>query len=67
MAYPTWLGRWPAAVGILAFAWVELVYTNRDDPSLLAGLALFYAVTQLIGMSVYGIETWTRRADAWRP
>jgi hypothetical protein len=65
MGYPAWLGRWPAAVGILAFAWVELVYANRDDPSILAGLALLYAATQLIGMSLYGVETWTRRADAF--
>ena len=65
MAYPAWLGRWPAALGILAFAWVELVYTNRDDPSILAVLALLYAATQLIGMSVYGIDTWTHRADAF--
>jgi hypothetical protein len=65
MAYPEWLGRWPAMAGILAFAWVELVYINRDDPSLLAALALLYAATQLIGMSVFGIEAWTRRADAF--
>jgi hypothetical protein len=65
MAYPVWLGRWPAVFGILAFAWVELVYVNRDDPSILAGLALLYAATQLIGMSVYGIDPWTRRADAF--
>jgi hypothetical protein len=65
MAYPAWLGRWPAAVGILAFAWVELVYANRDDPSILATLALLYAATQLIGMSVYGIDAWSRRADAF--
>jgi hypothetical protein len=67
MAYPAWLGHWPAMLGILAFAWVELVLdpNNRDDPSLLAGLALAYAATQLIGMSLVGIETWTRRADAF--
>jgi hypothetical protein len=65
MAYPTWLGRWPAAFGILAFAWVELVYANRDDPSILATLALLYAATQLIGMSIYGIDAWSRRADAF--
>ncbi len=65
MAYPAWLGRWPATVGILAFAWVELVYVSRDDPSILATLALLYAATQLIGMSVYGIATWTHRADAF--
>jgi hypothetical protein len=63
MKYPVWLGRWPAAAGILAFAWVELVYGNKDDPSLLAVLALLYAATQLVGMSLYGIDTWTRRAD----
>jgi hypothetical protein len=65
MAYPDWLGRWPAALGILAFAWVELVYVNRDDPSILAVLALLYAALQLIGMSLYGIDTWSRRADAF--
>jgi hypothetical protein len=65
MPYPEWLGRWPAAFGILAFAWVELVYVNRDDPSTLAILALLYAAVQLVGMSLYGIETWTRRADAF--
>jgi len=65
MAYPEWLGRWPAALGIFAFAWVELVYANKDDPSLLAVLALLYAATQLVGMSLYGIDTWTKRADAF--
>jgi hypothetical protein len=65
LAYPRWLGRWPAALGILAFAWVELVYVNRDDPSTLSILALAYAATQLVGMSLYGIEPWTRNADAF--
>ena len=32
LAYPAWLGRWPAALGILAFAWVELVYANERRP-----------------------------------
>jgi hypothetical protein len=65
MAYPTWLGRWPAALGILAFAWVELVYVNKDDPSHLATMMLLYAAVQLVGMSVYGIEAWSRNADAF--
>jgi hypothetical protein len=64
-AYPAWLGRWPAAAGILAFAWVELVYVNKDDPSKLAILAVAYAAIQLVGMSLYGIETWLDRADAY--
>ena len=65
MAYPVWLGRWPAALGILAFAWVELVYVNKDDPSQLATMALLYAAVQLVGMSLYGIEPWSRNADAF--
>jgi hypothetical protein len=65
LAYPTWLGRWPAALGIFVFAWVELVYVNRDDPSQLAIMALLYAAVQLVGMTLYGIEPWTRNADAF--
>jgi len=63
LAYPAWLGRRPAALGLLAFAWVELVLVDRDDPSTLAWLAIAYAVTQLIGMALFGIATWCERAD----
>ncbi|MCD6725659.1 MAG: fenitrothion hydrolase [Solirubrobacteraceae bacterium] len=63
IAYPRRLGRWPAAVGILAFAWVELVYAGREDPSTLALLALAYLVVMLTGMSLFGVEAWTRNAD----
>lgn len=63
--YPRSLGRWPAVVGIACFAWLELVYLNKTDPNILAALALLYAVIQLIGMSVYGIEVWSERADAF--
>jgi hypothetical protein len=65
LPYPERLGRWPVVLGILAFAWVELVYANRDDPSQLAIMALAYAATQLLGMSLFGIEPWSRRADAF--
>ncbi len=67
LPYPPWLGRWPAVVGILCFAWLELAssQTMRDDPRTLAFLALAYAAVQLIGMSLYGIETWSERGDAF--
>ncbi len=65
LEYPTWLGRWPAALGILAFAWRELVATNGADPSTLAILALFYAGVQLVGMSLVGIDRWSDNADAF--
>jgi hypothetical protein len=65
IAYPARLGRWPAALGILAFAWVELAYTNRADPSTLSIMILAYAATQIVGMSVYGTEAWSRNGDAF--
>jgi hypothetical protein len=65
MAYPAALGHWPAALGILCFTWVELVYAGRGDPSNLAVLALVYAAVQFVGMSLYGIETWTRYGDGF--
>jgi hypothetical protein len=65
LAYPERLGRWPAAIGILAFAWLELVYSNKTDPSILATLALAYAAVQFVGMSLYGIGAWERHGDAF--
>ncbi|MBA3746628.1 MAG: hypothetical protein H0W96_03935 [Solirubrobacterales bacterium] len=65
MPYPAMLGRWPAAIGILAFAWVELVYSGRGDPSNIAVLALVYVAVQFVGMSLYGIEPWNRFGDAF--
>lgn len=63
--YPERLGRWPAAATLAGFAWLELVYPSKDDPRLLAILALAYAATQLAGMACFGIETWIRRADGF--
>ncbi len=63
--YPERLGRWPAALGLLTFTWVELAYVNRDDPSTLAILALASAAAQLVGMSLYGVPAWCERADAF--
>jgi hypothetical protein len=65
MPYPAWLGRWPAVAGILGFAWIELVYTGRQEPSHLATLALVYAALQFIGMALYGIEAWNRYGDGF--
>jgi hypothetical protein len=65
LAYPPRLGRWPAVATILAFGWLELAYQSRDDPSTLAVLALAYALIQLAGMSFYGIDAWTERADGF--
>lgn len=63
--YPERLGRWPAAVMIFAFAWIELVWSGREEPSSLAIAALIYAAVMLIGMSCFGAEKWCRNADGF--
>lgn len=65
LAYPERLGHWPAAAGLLAFGWLELVSADRDDPSAVATLALVYGAVQLVGMSLYGVEAWTRNGDGF--
>lgn len=65
MEYPERLGHWPAFIGLLGFAWLELIATSGNDPSALATAALVYAAVQLIGMSLYGVERWTERGDAF--
>jgi hypothetical protein len=64
-AYPRWLGRWPVVAGLLAFGWLELIYHDHDNPSLLASLSLAYFGLMLLGMALFGIEQWSERGDAF--
>ncbi len=64
-AYPAWLGRWPVVAGLLAFAWLELIYHDHDNPTLLASLSLAYFGLMLVGMALFGIEVWSERGDAF--
>jgi hypothetical protein len=63
--YPERLGRWPAVLGIAGFAWLELAYVNKGDPSTLAILSLVYTAIQLAGMAAFGVEAWSRNGDAF--
>jgi hypothetical protein len=65
LTYPAWLGNWPAIAGIVGFAWLELVYVERDNPSILAALSLGYFVVMLVGMVLFGVEEWGGEADAF--
>jgi hypothetical protein len=65
LRYPRALGQWPALAGIVGFAWLELVYVNRDDPSTLAALSLGYFGVMLIGMLLFGVEQWGSSADGF--
>ncbi|GAB2986277.1 hypothetical protein [Nocardioides montaniterrae] len=60
--YPEWLGHWPAALGLYAFVWQELVSSNSTS---LAGMRLWLALylsAMLIGGLVFG-QRWYARAD----
>jgi len=63
--YPEQLGRWPAAIGLLVFTWIELVGQWADTPSLLVTAAVGYTVVTFIAQAVWGVETWTRRGETF--
>lgn len=63
--YPERLGRWPAALGILGFTWIELATDYGNRPSTLATAAAVYAAVMLAGQAVYGVDTWERRGDGF--
>jgi hypothetical protein len=63
--YPQWLGLWPAIAGIVGFAWLELIYVERDRPATLAALSLGYFLAMLAGMAAFGVEEWSSKADGF--
>jgi hypothetical protein len=65
LRYPRWLGLWPALAGIVGFAWLELIYVEKDRPSILAALSVGYFVAMLAGMALFGIEEWSSQADGF--
>ena len=65
LAYPSWLGRWPAALGIFGFATMELVVSDGDKPQTLAIAVLVYSAITFVGMALYGVERWCDRGEAF--
>ena len=47
------------------FTWIELVGDWADTPSLLVTAAVGYTVVTLAAQAVWGVETWTRRGEAF--
>jgi hypothetical protein len=65
LQYPSWLGRWPAAIGLFAFTALELVAADGDKPESVAIAALVYSALTFIAMALYGVERWTCRGEAF--
>jgi hypothetical protein len=64
MPWPARLGLWPAALVLLAFAWLELAAPDKDAPDLLGLLALLYGAAMLVGCGVFGTR-FLDRADGF--
>ena len=65
LVYPAWLGHWPAAIGLMSFAWLELVSTRGDRPSVIALAIVVYSALTWLAMFLFGVERWNRDGDAF--
>jgi len=65
LRYPEAVGRWPAALVLLIFPWIELVGRWDSVPKTLVSAALGYTVITLAAQAIYGTETWSRRGEGF--
>jgi hypothetical protein len=69
LTYPERLGRWPAAIGLLAVVWLEVVYGASGGVAVglspdAAGLAaLIYSIYTLVMMALFGVEKWCQGGE----
>jgi hypothetical protein len=61
-AYPDRLGYWPAALGLYAFVWIELVYSSPTDLASVRFWCAAYLAVMLIGGALFG-NGFYERAD----
>jgi hypothetical protein len=62
LEFPAWVGVWPAALGIFAFTWLELVAPDRATiPVLQAWIALYVVIT-MFGAILFG-DRWFSSGD----
>ncbi len=71
MRYPGWLGRWPAAAGLVAFVWLEIVYGVSGGvavgviPHDAAVAAIVYSVYTFAMMATFGTEKWSANGETF--
>lgn len=59
---PRWMGYWPAAVGLFAFVWLELVYPLSTYLGPVRLWFVLYLAAMLVGGALFG-DRWLERAD----
>ncbi len=71
LAYPRRLGRWPAAIGLLAVVWLEVVYGGSGgvavglDPHACAVAVCIYSAYTLAMMALFGVEEWCANGEVF--
>ncbi len=71
LPYPRALGRWPAAIGLLAFVWLEIVYGVSGGvavglaPDTAALAVVIYTLYTLTMMAVFGVEEWCDKGEVF--
>ena len=63
--YPAQLGRWPAAVGLFVFVWIELVSGWGENPAMLVTAVVGYTVLTLAAQVYFGVDTWSRYGETF--
>ncbi len=61
---PAGIGYWPAALGLLAFTWVELIYPDNATLTTFRVMIGLYVVIHLFAGFLFG-SAWFDRADAF--
>ncbi|HEV2951640.1 MAG TPA: fenitrothion hydrolase, partial [Actinomycetota bacterium] len=64
-SYPQAWGRWPAAVQLFGFVWVELVEPIGSTLGHLGILIVVYTLIQIAGMQVFGRRAWVENGEAF--
>jgi hypothetical protein len=71
LKYPEALGRWPAAITLLAVVWLEVIYGTSGGVAVglsphAAGIAaLAYSLYTLMMMALFGVEKWCQRGEVF--
>jgi hypothetical protein len=64
-AYPERWGVWPALILFLAFAWLELISGEGEDPRSMATAVIAYSLITWSGMLAFGRQIWLARGEAF--
>lgn len=63
--YPQTWGKWPAAILLFAFVWVELAQPFASIPGHLGILIVVYTLIQIAGMHTFGRRAWIENGEAF--